>query len=65
MSATQAKVARIPNCDMLKHGDRPVKAYADARLPHDGRWAYVCRPCFNAAGCTLGLGRGQELILAR
>lgn len=60
MMSRQVKVARIPNCDITTHP--PRKAYADARLPHDGRWAYVCKPCFGRFGCSLGTGHGQELL---
>lgn len=61
---TTTKVARIPDCDLCT--GRPTPAWADARLvrgPSAGSWAWVCQKHFRAAGCELGLGRGQELIL--
>jgi hypothetical protein len=49
----------IPPCQLNPdHGP----AYADARLPVIGSWAYVCRLCFAAYQCSLGTGHGQELI---
>ena len=47
-----------PTCDMPGCTN---KAYADARLPVYGSWAYVCVLHFEEQGCSLGLGRGQEL----
>jgi hypothetical protein len=60
-NGTVTRVSRIPLCDIdSSHGD----AYADASIPTmRGTWGYVCRPCFDANGCTLGEGRGQELRL--
>ena len=57
---TEVTVTFLPDCDIHRtHG----KAYADALLPLHGSWGYVCKPCFDTLGCTLGLGRGQRLIL--
>ncbi|MCA1806261.1 MAG: hypothetical protein LC687_00050 [Actinobacteria bacterium] len=64
MSATQAKVARIPDCDFCKAKGKQTRAYADART-WTGTWAYVCRTHFAANSCELGLGKGQELILIK
>ena len=63
--STQVKMSRIPNCDLCFHLDKSeVPAYADASLPlHRGTWAYVCRKHFEQSGCSLGTGRGQELVL--
>ena len=53
-------MATVPQCDINPdHG----RAYADARLPTFGSWAYVCSPCFKEHKCALGLGKGQELLL--
>lgn len=60
-NGTIAYVAVIPNCDIdQKHG----KAFADAKL-RSGPWGYVCLGCFIAQGCSLGLGRGQELVVQK
>jgi hypothetical protein len=58
---TKTTVAQIPRCD-LPHPDETILAYADARLPRIGSWAYVCKGHFVEHGCELGLGKGQELI---
>lgn len=64
---TEAKVASIPNCDLPHHDPvtglpRKVLAYADARIPAVG-WAYVCKAHFDSYGCSLGMGKGQRLVL--
>jgi hypothetical protein len=56
-NGTVTRVGKIPLCD-IDAGHGP--AYADAKLDI-GPWAYVCKACFTAHGCRLGLGRGQEL----
>jgi len=61
--STQVTMTSIPDCDVCKHGGKSEKAYADAKLDI-GPWAYVCRMHFRVHKCTLGTGRGQELILA-
>lgn len=33
----------------------------DAKL-QSGPWAYLCKKCFKARGCSLGTGKGQRLI---
>lgn len=61
-------VAEIPDCDVCKaqwqgRKNAPIQpAYADAKL-NIGPWANVCKKHFAAYGCSLGLGRGQELIV--
>lgn len=55
----QVIVTTIPPCDLSQdHGP----AYADARIPAVGSWAYLCQACFTKYGCTLGTGHGQHLI---
>lgn len=39
-----------------------VVAYADAKIPGMG-WGWVCRSCFDAMECSLGLGKGQRLVV--
>jgi hypothetical protein len=58
---TVVEMATIPKCDLAAaHGD----AYADAALPRfGGTWGYVCYACFVNAGASLGLGKGQKLVL--
>ena len=59
--STQVKVDRIPNCDLCGDG---TKAKYDASLPAlGGTWGNVCKEHFVRLGGSLGLGRGQELIL--
>lgn len=60
---TQAKVARIPNCQLCEAKGKAVRAYADARIPSRGYWAYICYDDFVSLGCSLGTGKGQTLIL--
>lgn len=61
--STQVKVAEIGQCDLCFHEEgKVVPAYADAKLSI-GPWAYVCREHFKIYGCSLGTGRGQELVL--
>lgn len=59
---TQATVAVIPNCDLCTKNGEQVPAYADAKLSI-GPWAFVCKKHFDEYGCSLGLGRGQELVV--
>lgn len=60
----------IPDCAFSKTcrhiASGPVKAKYDARLTKlgNGVWAKVCQNCFDFFQCELGLGKGQELILA-
>lgn len=58
--STQTTVTKIPPCDLdNSHGP----AFADASIPAaNGSWAYVCKPCFDNHGCSLGTGSGQKLI---
>jgi hypothetical protein len=60
--STQVTMRVIPFCDlcMSEHQCRIV-AYADAKLDL-GPWAYVCKTHFRKHKCSLGTGRGQELI---
>ena len=52
--------SHLPNCDICSDG---TLAEYDASLPvYGGSWANVCKRHFLAAGCTLGVGRGQRLI---
>lgn len=54
---TVIEVAELPQCNF--HKDKP--AYADARLPSVGGWAYVCKDCYDWHKCRTGLGNGQRL----
>ena len=60
---TTVLVDEIPDCDLCVSRPAPMNspAYADANL---GRgWAYVCSDHFALFCCSLGLGRGQRLVL--
>lgn len=56
----QVTVTTLPVCDLCAS-----PAYADAKLPLYGSWGNVCKICFAANGCQLGLGKGQKLVLAK
>jgi len=58
MAHTKVTVERLPKCDFCGR----IARY-DGRTK-DGRWAYMCEGCFAIRGIGLGLGKGQELILA-
>lgn len=58
----QAIVSKIPNCDLCKEA---TLAYADAKVPAFGSWGYVCESHFKSFHCSLGLGLGQVLVLAK
>jgi hypothetical protein len=61
--STRVVVAVIPDCDICKHGGVSRPAYADAKL-NIGPWANVCKVHFDTHRCSLGTGKGQELVLA-
>ena len=48
----------LPDCDICGKG-----AKYDARIPRLGKWGNLCQICFDAEHCSLGLGKGQELIV--
>jgi hypothetical protein len=53
-------VQTIPSCDFdPEHGDAAVEGKTAA-----GPWAYMCDGCFVEHGIGLGLGKGQQLVLA-
>lgn len=62
-SHTTAMVASIPGCDV--HNKQHPAKY-DACIWYQGRyvWGFVCEEAFQEGQGHLGLGRGQELILA-
>jgi len=60
---TETVVNHIPACDICQGAQQDTKAYADARIPANGSWAYLCAYHFDHFGCELGLGKGQKLIL--
>jgi len=60
---TEVLVNTIPDCDLCRSQEGYTwPAFADARLPRIGSWAYVCDLHFVAHGCSLGLGQGQKLV---
>jgi hypothetical protein len=66
MTDTEARVAKIPNCDIHKAlGMEPTPAKYDASVSFFGRrsWGYVCERHFAEGKGSLGLGRGQKLVL--
>lgn len=58
--SSEVKVSQLHNCDVCEVA---VPAYADARIPAYGSWAYVCGVHFRQFGCELGTGKGQKLVL--
>lgn len=69
MGHTKVTVERLPKCDfcgrIARYNSR-VKSGIEAHLVFEARygWAYMCEACFAIYGVGLGLGKGQELILA-
>jgi len=59
MEHIKVTVERLPKCDFCGR----IARY-DGRTKHGGHWAYMCEACFAIHGVGLGLGKGQELILA-
>jgi hypothetical protein len=54
------EVSALPDCDFdASHGP----AFADFKVP-GGPWGYGCKSCFVKYGGSLGLGKGQKLVLA-
>lgn len=49
----------IPKCDLCEQ-----PAAVNGKTVH-GPWAYMCQRHFQAIGVGLGLGRGQQLFLAK
>lgn len=62
--STKVEMTTIPDCDVCKGEGRQSPAYADAKLCI-GPWAYVCESHFTSFRCSLGTGRGQELVLRK
>jgi hypothetical protein len=60
--STDVEVTQLPTCDLCRGNGTP--AWADARLPAIGSWAYLCFVHFKMHGCQLGLGKGQRLIIS-
>lgn len=68
MSATEARVARIPDCGICKFVGPPAGKHRQPAA-YDGKttegpWAYMCEDHFAQYGVGLGLGKGQRLVLA-
>ena len=58
---TVAYVSVIPKCDVCNLKGEDEDAVYDANT---GRgWGYVCQYHFDVLGCSLGLGRGQKLLV--
>jgi len=54
-----ALVDKLPPCDM-PGCDEPAEYDAKTR---SGQWGNLCQTHFDSNGCSLGLGRGQKLVL--
>lgn len=61
------EVSALPNCDICSGEGSVRSAKYDARIVHGslwaGSWANLCEKHFGLCGCSLGVGRGQMLIL--
>lgn len=55
-------VGSIPECDICQDGT-PAE-YDASIVAYGGTWGNVCGYHFLRLGCTLGVGKGQRLILA-
>lgn len=55
----QAVVSKLPKCDFCSD---PAKYDAKTRM---GYWASMCAAHYIRYGVGLGIGKGQELILAK
>lgn len=60
-----AIVAVKPKCDIhkLADGDPDFEADYDVRLPAYGSWGNVCHRHFMEVGASLGMGKGQRLLI--
>ena len=58
MSNTSVTVAVLPKCDFCDD-----QAHYDTKIPMYGSWANVCERHFKMHRCSLGLGKGQRLVL--
>ena len=57
-----ARVTKLPDCDICKMVDDPIKPAQYDGMTILGRWAYMCPVHFLSHGSGLGLGKGQRLI---
>ena len=57
--STKVKVAVLPKCDICQNETAKYDA-----MTTQGPWAYQCAGCFADYGVGLGLGKGQELVVA-
>jgi len=48
----------LPKCDLCGK-----EAKYDVLIPRIGKWGNLCQICFDDEKCSLGLGKGQELIV--
>lgn len=58
----EARVFKIPNCDLCQWNGKTVPAAYDAASKM-GKWAFMCEECFSNYGMGLGMGVGQKLVL--
>lgn len=55
---TEVSVDKLPPCDLCADGT----AEYDFKTSF-GPWGYGCPPCFRKYGGSLGLGKGQHLVV--
>lgn len=57
-----ALVDELPDCGLCLYEGKKEPAEYDAKIPGSS-WANLCQKHFDHFGCSLGLGRGQRLVL--
>lgn len=61
---TAVVVEELPPCDVCRDFNLDRPAYADASVPAwGGTWGNLCLDHFRDMACSLGLGKGQRLLL--
>lgn len=62
---TEARVSEFPDCDpcAMWHGRKSEAHYDGEVKGQDGRWGFMCDPCWDEHGTgLLGTGLGQRLV---
>lgn len=66
MDLIEVSVSVFPDCYFCSALLSSVAAAYDAETVHQGRWAFMCGPCWVRHGRgQLGEGHGQQLVLSR
>ena len=62
MSHMEAVVYEQKFCDICAMCGKQKKALYDAKCDNGG-WGFLCQKHFEFYGCSLGLGKGQKLVV--